>query len=202
MADTDILSSAEAKLALNIAASDTSQDTELASYITAVTGMLDSLVGPVVARTVTSESHDGGTATVFLARRPVSSVTAVSEFSYTTEQALAAESNSTKTANDYLLEAARGVLRRRSGGGDARFASGRRNVLVTYSAGRYASTGAVEAKFKQAAAVALTNLWRREQGSGTETFGAFEPSAPVPGFGLPNAVLDLLMDEVQAPEIG
>lgn len=202
MAATDILSSAEAKLALNIASSDTSQDTELAVYISAVSGMIDAYCGPVVARTVTSESYDGGCPWIVLNSRPVSSVTAVYEFSYTTQTALSAESNSAKTSSDYLLEAAKGVLRRRAGGTDSLFANGRQNVVVTYSAGRYSSTGAVAEKFKQAASVALSNLWRREQGAGTETFGGVIGGQTIPGFGLPNAVVDLLSDEFQAPEVG
>lgn len=203
MADTlDLISSAEAKLALNIDSTDTSQDTELAAYVTAVSRMIDKAFGPVVVRTLTSESHDGGGSTIRLKHRPVSSVTAVSEFTYTTQQALAAESTSAKTANDYLLEAAQGVLRRRHNDSDASFAAGRQNVQVTYVAGRYSSTGSVDAKFKQAAAISVSNLWRREQGGGTETFGGVIPGQSIPGFGLPFVVMDLLSDEMQAPEVG
>lgn len=194
MATLDLLSSTEAKAALNVTVS--THDTEIAAYVTAVSLQLDNLCGPVVTRTITSESHDGGWPQVFLRKRPVSSVTAVSEYSGATETALTAESPG--TSGTYLVDGS--IVRRRSGFGLACFADGRKNVLVTYTAGRYASTGAVEEHFKGAARLALTNLWRREQGVGTETFGAVATQL-VPGFALPNAVLDLLADEVQAPEL-
>ncbi len=201
MADAlDYLTLAEAKAALNIDTSNTNFDTELAGWITAVSRQLDNYVGPVVTRTITSESHDGGCASLFLKYRPVSSVTAVSEFSYTTEQALTGESNASKTATNYLLDAAKGILRRRSGGADTRFPMGRGNVIVTYVAGRYTSAS-VDEVFKTGARLTLSLLWRREQGFGTETFGAMGAFPGLPGFGLPNVVVDLLSDYALAPEV-
>lgn len=193
----DVLTLTEAKLALNI--TGTTSDTELPAWITAVSQQLDKVCGPIVTRTVSSESHDGGVPTLYLKNRPVSSVSAVVEYSGTTGTVLTAESPG--TAGTYLIEAAAGVLRRRSGLTDACFAAGRRNVVVTYVAGRFDSSS-VDEKFKTAARVTLANLWRREQGGGSETFGGLESLGVVPGFGLPNAVLDILKGEILAPESG
>lgn len=193
----DVLTLAEAKAALNITGS--TFDAELAGWNTGVAQQLDKLCGPIVQR-ATSESHDGGCQAIYLRSRPVASITSVVEYAGTAAATLTAESPG--TAGTYLLEAAAGVLRRRSGLNDAWFASGRGNVTVAYVAGRFDSVSTVDEKFKSAARVTLTNLWRREQGGGTETFGGLVGVGVVPGFGLPNAALDILADEILAPEQG
>ena len=71
---------------------------------------------------------------------------------------------------------------------------------ATYTAGRFTSTSTVDERFKTAARLCLTNLWRREQGGGTDTFGAL-PGTVIPGFWMPNAVLDLLANDIHAPEV-
>lgn len=197
MATLDVVTLAESKLALNIAASDTAHDTELASYITAVSLALDDLCGPIVQRTVTGELHDGGGHSVMPRRTPVVSVSSVTEYQNTTAQVLSAESNSAKSTNDYLLEndgVHRVVVRRRGSNSDSLFTAGRRNVSLTYVAGRFADTSSVSAKFKQGAAIMLAQLWRSEQGAGTQTFGATELG--VPTFAVPNAVRQLLSVEL------
>lgn len=201
MASNDLLTLAEAKAALNISSGSTTQDAEVSAYVSAVSSQLDKMCGPIVTRTVTSESHDGGTELLFLGYRPVSTITAVVEYAGTDPTTLTAETNDDRDGQRYLIEAAKGILRRRSGGSDSGFASGRQNVIVTYTAGRYSSTSTVDERFKTAARLCLTNLWRREQGGGTDTFGAL-PGTVIPGFGMPNAVMDLLADDVQHPEVG
>jgi hypothetical protein len=197
-ATTDLLTLTEAKAALNI--SSTAQDTEIAAYVTAVSGQLDELCGPVVTRTITSESHDGGVTRLFLLERPVATVTAVVEYDGTTGTALTAETPGDIAGARYLLDAAQGVLWRRVSGSDSVYPAGRRNVVVTYAAGRYTSTSTVDERFKTAARLCLTNLWRREQGGGTDTFGAL-PGTVIPGFGMPNAVMDLLSGDIHAPMV-
>lgn len=198
MADAlDVLSLAEAKAALNI--TSTSQDTELAGYITTVSRQLDELVGPVVQRSITSESRDGGCRSIDLFWRPVVSVEAVVEYNGTAGITLTSESHTSQAGNQYLIDLAKGVLRRRTGGGDSWFPRGRQNVVVTYTAGRYTSAS-VDEQFKKAATLMLTNLWRNEQGGGTETFGGLTGQV-VPGFALPNAVLDILSGTVKAPNL-
>lgn len=206
MADTlDVVSLAEARSALNIQSADTSQDTELASYITAVSRRLDDLCGPIVKRTVTSEEYVGGSGTIALRYAPASrtaatTITSVTEYSGGTAQALSAETLTTSTAYDFAFDAATGVLTRRSSWGDSTF--GAQRVVVTYSAGRYANTAAVDPKFKQAALIMLSHLWTSEQGvGGSATFGANEAGVGIPTFFVPNAVLELLADELRPPAV-
>jgi len=197
-ATSDLLTLTEAKAALNIVSS--SQDTEIAAYITAVSGQLDELCGPVVTRSITSESHDGGTNRLFLAKRPVTTVTTVVEYDGATGTSLTAETPGSISGNRYLLDAAQGTLWRRSSGSDSVYPIGRQNIVISYTAGRYTSTSTVDERFKTAARLCLTNLWRREQGAGTDTFGAL-PGSVIPGFGMPNAVMDLLSGDIRGPMV-
>lgn len=202
MSDTlDLLTLDEAKRALNVPLADTTQDTEIASYITAVSRRIDDMCGPVVIRTVTGELHTGGTSMIFPYMAPVATISSLAEYVGTTSTALAAETNATKTANDYLVSVDGYVIYRRATGGDSIFPVGRSNVVLTYTAGRYATTAVVDQLFKQAAAIFLSHLWRFEQGQGSTTFGAFEEGLGIPSFGTPNAVRDLLADELRAPVV-
>lgn len=204
MADTlDLISLAEGKSAVNIASADTSQDTELAAYITGVSRRIDTLCGAVVNRTITSETHwQGGGAFIDLKYRPAYSVTTVTEYDTSgTSTTLTAESVSSKPANGYLLDTTPLVpyrIYRRESGGPSLFPAGGA-VVVTYVAGRYATTAAVDEVFKRAAAIMLAQLWRREQGIGSETFGAVTdfPGQIIPTFAVPRAVLELLAEHLR-----
>jgi hypothetical protein len=207
MATTDILTLTEAKRALGLAEGLANNNEEIAQLITAVTARLDVLCGPIVARTVTSESHDGttrnGVRKTFVALRqaPVVSITAVAEYSGTTAQSLTAESNSTKTATNYLYDAQTEVLRRRNTGNDYPFPDGRGNVLVTYSAGRVGATASVSSEFKEAAQIICKHLWRNEHGQGTQTFGDVPPEVFPTGFAIPARALDLIRGELRPPAV-
>lgn len=203
MADTlDVISLAEAKTALNIATGVTTWDTPLAQAITAISRQLDDLCGPIVNRTVTDELHDGGDWTIRLRKRPVASITTVTEYDGTNGTTLTAETNAAKATSNYLHDGTfgtitSGLLRRRDTDSDAWFEPGRRNIAVTYVAGRAANTAAVDAKFKQAAVMMLRNIWTAEMASGTDTFGAFtDPTFnPLLGPGMLNKVAALLDGE-------
>jgi len=201
MADTlDVVTLAEGKSAINIASSDTSQDTELAAYITAVSRRLDSLCGPVVARTIAEEDHlTYGQHVIETRLRPIYTVQAVVEYdSAGVHTHLTEETITTKPADAWLIDpttTARFRILRRSEGLPYTYPEGG-IVRVEYQAGRYANTAAVDPVFKQAAAIMIANLWRREQGVGSNTFGTagdmFNPL--VPTFAVPRAVLELLAE--------
>lgn len=199
----DVLTLSEAKQALGLASTDTNLDDYLRTLVTAVSAQLDEMCGPVRNRTVTGELHDGGTSRVCLRKRPVYSITTVTEYNNTSATVLTAESNTTKSATDYIHDGtftrlSSGVVVRRNSNTDDLFPSGRRNVVVTYIAGRSATTEGVPAKFKQAASLMLRNVWIAEQASGTETFGDFtnEPLNPILGPGRLNKVVALLENEI------
>lgn len=199
MADTlDVITLAEGRAAVNLHASDTSQDTEVAAYITAVSRRLDQLVGPIVVRTITAEAHDGAGRYVRLNYAPVSSVTSVTEYVDTTGTVLTAEAvGVATTANNYAIDTRYGILTRRSGGTDTTWSAGRSRVVVTYVAGRYANTTSVDPLFKQAAAIFLAHLWRREQSS--EPVTAYQRGH---GVAVPRVVKEMLSDEWRLPVAG
>lgn len=201
MATLDVITLAEAHAAINLDDGDTDHDAELARFVTAVSLRMDALVGPVVNRTITAEVHDGGSGLVFLKYAPVSSITSLAEWSGNTSTTLTVETLGSPTSSNYVLTSASGLLYRRSGGYDTTFASGRGNVVVTYVAGRAANTAAVDARFKTAAAMMLAHLWRKDQGAGNVTFGAVDVGPIVPRFAVPNAVLELLADQLLAPAV-
>lgn len=195
----DLLTLDEAKAALNIPLADTTFDTELASYITAVSQRLDDLCGPIVKRSVSDEIHDGNVAWILPDFSPVASVGSVTEYSNGTGTVLTAESLS--VAGDYTLEGAGthgAILQRRASFSDRAFSYG--PVVVNYVAGRFNSTAAVSPKFKQAAAKMLSHMWRGDQGAGSATFGA-PTETPLLGYGfaIPNAVVELLAEERKPP---
>ena len=195
----DVITLAEAKAALNIPTANTTLDAEIATYITAISGRLDDLCGPIVIRTVT-EQHDEPGDRIFLSQYPVDTVTTVTEYTGGTATVLTAENLETNSADNYLLDAPIGVIRRRSGWSTVCFAS--TAVVVEYEAGRYADTASVARKFKQAAEIMLSHLWRGEQGAGTVTFAEAQvDSTLTPTFAVPNAVLQLLEAELKAPAL-
>lgn len=201
MAILDVLTDAEARRATDVGVNDTSKQLELAAAVTAVSKRLDRLVGPIVKRTITSERHDDAGCAVWLRYYPVVSVTTVTEHSGGVPSVLTAETP-TNLADGYLPtrydvdpSLYNGEIVRRSNGCIRPFASGA--VLVTYEAGRYATTATVDPIYKQAAELMLKTYWRTTEQSATPV-GEFEaPAQTVPALAVPKAVRDLLSDEIQ-----
>lgn len=207
MAATDILTLAEARRGVNLGSS-TTHDAELGMFVTGITGRIDALCGPVVNRTITGERHDGGKLRIFLEESPAFSVTSVSEWLHTTETVLTAETDGTKPSQGYLLDHVGNLsfIWRRAGGSDTNFAEGRRNVVVTYVAGRFADTASVDDRFKLAAASILRRLWKREQSSWAQSPDFFGDPDDTRSLGFFRAVdpmvRELLADELKPPPIG
>ncbi len=202
MATLDVTTVEDAKEALNLTATS-KHDSELAAWITAVSLMLDQLIGPVVRRTVT-ERHDGGCGEIFLRCYPLTSITSITEYSGTTATVLAAETNVLKPTNGYLCESYEhdpnllsGVIARRSGGSDTTFPVGRRNIEVVAVAGRFADTLSVDERARKAAELILMNAWRSQQDS-TGVVGEFDvPQNLFPRFAIPGVVRDMYFRELQ-----
>lgn len=199
MADTlDILTLEEAYRAINNA-SATGHDLELAQWITGVSRRIDDVCGPVVVRTITAELHDGGDMWIRPRHTPVSSVTSITEYDRTDATALTAEDNSTKPDDGYLLDDRGGHdqrIIRRSDNADVRFAAGRRNITVTYVAGRAADTSSVDPKFKAAAGAILRRIWSRDGGAWSRGGDPFDQSTPVFFDAFKQAIKEYLHDEL------
>lgn len=162
MATTDLLTHQEALAALNMASDPVGDDVD--AMLSGISGQIDDLCGPVVARAVT-EYHDGGCLSILPRTTPILSVTSVTEYDTAgTSTVLSAEDHDTKPADAYLaiLDGHAAQILRRSSGSDATFASGRRNVALVVSAGRYADTEAVAGNWKRLAASVLRMQWRQE----------------------------------------
>lgn len=172
MADTlDILTLSEGHTAVNIPSSNTDYDTELAQQITAVSRIIDAECGPVVQRTISAELHAGG-GPVFLRNTPVVSITTVREAAgagITTHSAVTFGQATSGYSLDLHLP---GVLYYNVGGYPYGWTAGN-TVEVTYVAGRYASTAAVDARFKSCAAAILRRLWKRESGTWAQSSDFF-----------------------------
>lgn len=201
--DIDVLTLIEAKAAVGLEQTNTEADERLRQAVTAISAQLDELCGSVRTRTVTSETHDGGGYSIQLRRIPVYSITTVTEYTGTTSQVLTAETNATKAATNYLHDGTPGKvisgrLIRRSSNYDTTYPSGRRNVEVTYVAGRAAATEVVPARFKEAASMMLRHIWTAEMASGTETYNAFATQEfnPLLGPGMLNKVAAILQGEM------
>lgn len=164
MADIlDILTAAEARTALNAVSNWNAQDTpELEQVVTAASRFVDSVFGPVVTRSVTRTvfSPSGPIALDVPPGSPTFTVSSLAVTEYTAGSAtvLAAETALVSTSNDYRYDSRLGLLRRRASWSNSSWGS--QEVLVVYIAGRYASTAACDAKFKEAAAAALIHFWQ------------------------------------------
>lgn len=200
--DRDILDLEEAYRAINNPSAE-GHNLELAQWITGVSRRVDDLFGPVVQHTITGELHDGGGRRIFLDHAPAASITTITEYAATAGTTLTAETNASKPAAGYLLETIGGVsmVWRRSGGSDLCFPAGRRNVEVTYVAGRYANTATVDAKFKLAVGGVLRRLWARDAGAWARGSDPFDQTTPAFFDAFRQSIAEFLADEPRAPVI-
>lgn len=209
MADPlDVLTLSEGKSALGIPLISENDDDEVAAYITAVSRGLDRKIGPTVARTITGEVHDGGCYAIVLRFRPVMSIASVTEYFGGSSQITLTQLTATSIPTDgyrlgkYEPQAGlySGIVCRTTNRYDGRFAYGTDNVVFTYTAGRVASTTAVDEVHKRAASICLKNMWRdREQSAGQ--FNEFDvPVQNFPTFALPRAAAELLSEELGEDE--
>jgi len=195
VATNDVLTPTEARTALGIGAGDAKYETLLPIWITAVSTKLDSLVGPVVYSTITGELHSGGASHLYLKKSPVASVVSVVEYDSIAAGTLTASTNVSQPTAGFLVDTTAGKIVRRDGNANRIFPYGLDNIYVTYVAGRYANTAAVEARFKAGAELMLKNLWRTFENSAQNVNEFDVPRQNFPRFAVPNAVKDLLADE-------
>ncbi len=196
-----IISLADARAALGKVAGDTVKDEDLRSYILAATPIMENLVGPILTQSQ-DQWYDGGSPIIMLTHVPVVSVASVTEtFGANVIRTLIFQPLDGITPVDafgYTIDLKSGALIRRVSGVAAPFAAGRRNVHVTYLAGRV-----LTGNLLLAARLLVRQLWlisgqqglRPAMGSPGST-----PSAPV-GFAVPNAVIELCQPDVPMPGI-
>lgn len=130
-----VLTLAEVKTYLNITSA--TSDAEIQTFINRGEAAIANRVGPLVP-TAAIEAHDGGGILIRLLNNPVITVTSLNE-SYGTYNRLLSEQpldgSASFTAYGYTIDKATGVIHRRVSGQIGAFATGRRNVTVSYTAG-------------------------------------------------------------------
>lgn len=168
----------------------TTDDDELLAVITAATAIVESIVGPVIRRTVTDVISGGSRSQVLLSTVPVLSVTSIATSSY--GQAVA----SYVTA-DLTVDTAAGLVRVTDGTwltGDA---------TVVYVAGRTQ----VPPNVRWATLELVRHLWSSQRGAATfrPSFaggGAEEDLVAVEsGYLIPNRVMEALRPQALAPSV-
>lgn len=178
MTAPDIVDLAAAKAQVNI--TDSSSDTELAGFISAVTAVVERHVGAVIHRSVT-EVFDGGRPVLLLTATPVVSITSVTE------------SGGLVDPSGYTFAAASGVLTRVAGTAQQTFLQGIQSVSVTYVAGQAANTAAVPGHVRLGALVILQHLWETQRpaarGPFSQDAGDFDPRYT---YSIPRRALELL----------
>ena len=188
---TDVLTFDEAKQAVGKGQLDSEKSALLQTFLSGVTGVLEDRYGPIVYGTITAELHSGGRDHIYLNYRPVQSVVQVVEYDNLTAGTLAAESNISKTASDYILNAENGRLTRRNANARFCFPAGVNNVSVTYVAGRFAA-GTIDPQFKMAASIMLKNAWSAYENSVLSQDGYDVPQARLPTMAVPKFMQEAL----------
>ena len=195
----DVLTQAEARTAVGYKGHDT--DDVLAMSVAAVSSVLDQRCGPVVQRTVTAEIIETRyRPRIEVGYGPVTSWTSVEEADGAAVRSLSfagfGETGDVRALPWRTTSAPfSGVLERV----DALWWP---RVRVTYVAGRYADTASVDPMFKRASILMLKNVWGDMQ-DGIVQVGEFTmPASRWPSHGWPNAVRDMLRDELLLPGIG
>lgn len=186
----DILALADARSALRLPAGDTTNDADLtATYIPAVTTIVEDVSGPIMARTGLTWARDGGKPYVLLP----SAATAVTQVTETGTVLVASV--------DYTVNLAAGVITRGSVQQPYIFLPGQQNIVVTYNVGTAATSADVAANVKLAARIILAHLWQADQQGARPEFGSNEVdvvSTPS-GFAIPRRAYELLRPTPNVP---
>lgn len=176
---TEIVSLAEVKDHLNIPASNTSHDAELALFREAAQEAVEHLIGPVLWRVVTETTRPTIDGDVLLRTFPVVSVDDVTH-------------SAGVTVDGWTLDASLGTVTGLRTGAE---------LTVTYTAGRTSLPSSV----KLATLIIAGHLWTTQRGPSSSPTALQDGDAgePVPGLGysIPNRAVDLLRPFLLPPAV-
>lgn len=179
-----IISLAEARTVLGLAAANTTKDEDLRGYIAAVTPIVEDIAGPVLAATKTW-TDSGGRTSIVLPYKPAAITSVV-------------EDGVTLTAGtDYVTNLKAGVITRGSSSSPRPFAAGQQNVVVTYTVGAAVVTEAVI----RATRIILKQMWQADIQGYRPSFGAPDSDTVLTpsGFLVPKRALELLQPTPNMP---
>lgn len=194
----------EVRAHLNYDAGDTDDDAELQRFAVAATEVAEEIGGLVRQQSGLVEQHDGGSATIVLLE-PVVTVQSIVEYLAQVAYPLVQEPLGGATSfYGYTIDGA--AVTRRSFGLPVPFMPGRRNVIVTYTAG----TAFLSEKVRLGVLELIRHWWQQgQQQSGGNTlrgaaYGYSDDavqSAAKMGYAIPNRVVQLLSPDRRTPGI-
>jgi hypothetical protein len=162
----------DAKQAVNIPATDTTDDDEITGMLAALESGLEKITGgPLITRTITERVEaTHGQSTLVLRRRPVVAVNSI----------VGVDSGMSLTLTDLDIDTTTGIVRRKR---DLPFLSWGPYFTVTYTAGWGTI---VQPAIQQAARVIFQNWWETQRGPAGHPMMGGEETAEV--FGMPYPV--------------
>ena len=194
-----LISLADTKAGLGI--TGTAKDEDIRAVITAATPIMEDICGPLLRQTRV-ESYDGGASQISLLWAPIISVTGIIEtYGSNYTRALTQQdifSGSGLDAFGFTVDLVTGIVTRRAIGAAINFASGKRNIQITYVSGRTAISGNILLATRRL----IRHLWSQEQQSfRPNVFTAPDPNMTTTpaGFAVPRAVVELCADSTRAP---
>jgi hypothetical protein len=197
----DLITLTQARTSLRSMAGFVADDADITDLITSATAAMEDLCGPILPRAC-DETHDGGRPNVRLLQAPILSVTTVIESfgaGYNRTLTLQPPDGGSFDSYGYSVDLRDGVITRRVSGVATVFVAGRRNIHVTYQAGR----AAVPVSIQRATRRLVRWLWQTEmQGMRPPNSGPDAPVQTPSGNAIPAAVVTLCGAEVRIPGIG
>lgn len=220
MAVTAIMALTDVKPRLGIDLTDTTHDTVLTQYINEVSDVVEYIVGPVRSATFT-EWHQGMTAQIPLLRRPVDTITSVTEYVGTVSYALTQQTPGVDTldAFGYFLYPEEGIIERTSYGMPTwfaalpwwtqrtpgwvtslpmRYGTGTGRVQVVYTAGLSSVPAHVLGGAIELLRVNFQQTMQQGRNRSRASDAFDEPGSFVMGYYVPNRVREMLAPSTQA----
>lgn len=179
----DILALADARLALRLPAGDIAINADLqATYIPAVTPIVEDIVGPVITAAGRTLTVDGGQDTILLPSAIKSVESVVVNGTPLTE------------GTGYTVARAYGwIACGAPNSSGSTFPTGSQNIVITYTAGPYATSADVPARYKLGARIILAHLVRADEIGDRPQFGSDDDMVMTPsGFMVPRRAYELL----------
>ena len=166
-----IISLSEARDALNLAPTNTTNDNEIRLYVATATNLIEDVLGPVMPTSVTM-TFDGGRPNLILNDTVISGVTSV------------AVNGTVLNPSSYNVDLAAGIVWMTYG----TFAFGARNVSVVYTIG----ATKIAPNITLAARELVRHLWQFGQQASRPAFGVDEYETVPATYTMPRRVLELL----------
>jgi len=191
-----VISLEQARKSLRMPAGQTIDDEDLRDLIASATAPIEDMCGPILARAC-DDWLDGGWDSVRLLQAPCIAITAVTESfgaGYTRTLTSQPLDGTTFDGYGYTVDLVDGLVIRRAMGTAAPFMTGRRNIHVTYTAGRVV----IPQNLIRATRRLVRFMWQQEM-QGQRPNGSSPEMVSTPsGYLVPNAIRTLCGAELKS----